>query len=59
MAMLHQRSIAMPTASSEMAMGTLAPAFDLPDPKGRRHALNDFAQAQALLVVFSATIAPM
>ena len=48
----------MPTASSEMAMGTPAPAFDLLDPKGRRHALKDFAQAQALLVVFMCNHCP-
>ena len=48
----------MPTASSEMTMGTPAPAFDLPDPKGRRHALKDFAQAQALLVVFMCNHCP-
>ena len=48
----------MPTESSTMAMGTVAPAFDLPDPKGRRHALKDFAQAQALLVVFMCNHCP-
>jgi peroxiredoxin len=41
-----------------MTMGTLAPAFDLPDPKGRRHALKDFADAPALLVVFMCNHCP-
>ncbi|WP_119304883.1 thioredoxin family protein [Dongia deserti] len=42
----------MPTPSADMTMGTPAPAFDLPDPKGRRHASKDFAGAPALLVMF-------
>src|SRR5512134_325517 len=49
----------MPTpASDNMALGTVAPAFDLPDPKGRRHALKDFAEAKALLVVFMCNHCP-
>ena len=48
----------MPTASANMALGTTAPAFDLPDPKGRRHALKDFAEAKALLVVFMCNHCP-
>jgi peroxiredoxin len=41
-----------------MAMGTPAPAFDLADPKGRRYALKDFADAPALLVVFMCNHCP-
>jgi peroxiredoxin len=48
----------MPTASAEMTMGTSAPAFDLPDPKGRRHALKDFAEKPALLVIFMCNHCP-
>jgi peroxiredoxin len=48
----------MPTASNEMAMGTLAPSFDLPDPKGHRHALEEFAEARALLVIFMCNHCP-
>lgn len=48
----------MPTASSTIATGAVAPAFDLPDPMGRRHALNDFSRAQALLVVFMCNHCP-
>lgn len=48
----------MPTASAEMTMGTLAPAFDLPDPKGRRYALKDFAEKPALLVIFMCNHCP-
>lgn len=48
----------MPTASAEMTMGTPAPAFDLPDPKGRRFALKDFAEAPALLVIFMCNHCP-
>ncbi len=48
----------MPTASAEMTMGTPAPAFDLPDPKGRRHALKDYAEKPALLVVFMCNHCP-
>lgn len=46
------------TVSPNMSLGTLAPDFDLPDPKGRRHALKDFAEAQALLVVFMCNHCP-
>jgi peroxiredoxin len=41
-----------------MTLGTAAPGFDLPDPKGRRHALTDFAEAKALLVVFMCNHCP-
>jgi len=49
----------MPTTTTVgLPIGTPAPAFDLPDPKGRRHALKDFAQSQALLVVFMCNHCP-
>ena len=49
----------MPTTTTGgLPIGTPAPAFDLPDPKGRRHALKDFAQSQALLVVFMCNHCP-
>ena len=48
----------MPTTSSDMTLGTAAPGFDLPDPKGRRHALKDFAEAKALLVIFMCNHCP-
>jgi len=35
-----------------LALGTTAPDFSLPDPTGRPHALADFADATALLVIF-------
>jgi peroxiredoxin len=40
------------TASTMLDLGTPAPAFDLADPAGRRHALADFDDAPALLVAF-------
>ena len=49
----------MPTTTTGgLPIGTAAPAFDLPDPKGRRHALKDFAQSQALLVIFMCNHCP-
>jgi peroxiredoxin len=49
----------MPTTTSGgLPIGAAAPAFDLPDPQGRRHALKDFAEAQALLVVFMCNHCP-
>jgi peroxiredoxin len=41
-----------------LALGTPAPAFDLPDFDGRRHALADFAGSPALLVVFTCEHCP-
>jgi peroxiredoxin len=41
-----------------LALGTPAPAFDLPDFDGRRHALADFAGSRALLVVFTCEHCP-
>lgn len=40
------------TPSTMLELGTPAPAFHLPDFDGRLHALEDFAAARALLVVF-------
>lgn len=40
------------TPSIMLPLGTPAPAFDLPDTEGGRIALDDFADASALLVVF-------
>ena len=40
------------TPSTMLELGTPAPAFRLPDCDGREHALEDFASASALLVVF-------
>jgi thiol-disulfide isomerase/thioredoxin len=35
-----------------LALGTSAPAFDLPDFDGKRHAIGDFSASPALLVTF-------
>src|SRR5919204_6483944 len=49
----------MPTTTTGgLPTGTPAPAFDLPDPKGRRHALKDFAEQKALLVIFMCNHCP-
>jgi peroxiredoxin len=40
------------TPSSMPSLGTEAPAFRLPDPSGKLVALDDFADAPALLVAF-------
>ena len=40
------------TNSTMLAIGTAAPGFNLPDPDGRYYALEDFADAQALVVAF-------
>lgn len=40
------------TPSSMVPLGTPAPAFRLPDPDGRFFALEDFAAARGLLVMF-------
>ncbi len=40
------------TPSTMLPLGTRAPAFDLPDFDGRRVALEDFAEASGLLVMF-------
>jgi peroxiredoxin len=38
--------------SRMLELGTPAPGFSLPDPDGRLHSLEDFAQRPALLVAF-------
>lgn len=38
--------------STMLPLGTTAPDFRLPDPTGDEHALDDFADAPALLVMF-------
>ena len=49
----------MPTMTTGgLAMGAAAPAFDLPDPKGKRHALKDFADAKALVVIIMCNHCP-
>ena len=40
------------TNSTMLALGTPAPDFDLPDPDGRRYSLADFAEADALVVMY-------
>jgi thiol-disulfide isomerase/thioredoxin len=40
------------TPSTMLDLGTLAPAFRLPDFDGRMHAIDDFSASPALLVVF-------
>jgi peroxiredoxin len=40
------------TPSTMLELGTLAPAFRLPDTEGRAVALSDLADAKALLVMF-------
>lgn len=49
----------MPTAQSmQLALGAPAPDFRLADPSGRMHALADFTEAGALLVVFMCNHCP-
>ncbi|MEE8200797.1 MAG: thioredoxin family protein [Candidatus Acidoferrales bacterium] len=40
------------TPSTMVELGVKAPAFRLPDPQGKMHALDDFKDAAALLVMF-------
>jgi len=40
------------TPSTMLPLGTPAPYFSLLDPQGQRHALDDFAGAKALVVMF-------
>lgn len=44
--------------STMLPLGTAAPDFALPDPHGRIHALDDFAGAPALVVVFMCNHCP-
>lgn len=46
------------TPSTMLPLGTRAPSFDLPDFDGRRHALADYADRPALLVVFTCNHCP-
>ena len=49
----------MPTSpSSGMELGTKAPDFSLPDPKGKIHKLAEVAEAKAFLVVFMCNHCP-
>lgn len=49
----------MPIAQANtLALGAKAPDFRLPDPAGRVHALGDFAEAPALLVMFMCNHCP-
>ncbi|MGH7469448.1 MAG: thioredoxin family protein [Longimicrobiales bacterium] len=40
------------TSSTMLELGTVAPAFTLPDPDGTLHSTSDYAAAPALLVMF-------
>lgn len=40
------------TPSTMVALGTKAPAFSLPDPAGKQHSIDDYAEKPALLVMF-------
>src|SRR5882724_5536997 len=40
------------TPSTMAPLGSPAPAFRLPDPSGKQHAIGDFESAPALLVMF-------
>ena len=46
------------TPSTMLALGTPAPAFDLPDVDGRHHSLGDYAGQPALLVAFICSHCP-
>lgn len=46
------------TPSTMLALGTRAPDFSLPDHDGKRHALQDFVAAPALLVAFICSHCP-
>jgi peroxiredoxin len=46
------------TPSTMLKLGTPAPRFRLPDTEGRLHALEDFKDASALLVVFMCNHCP-
>ena len=46
------------TASEMLALGTPAPAFDLPDTEGHMVSLSDFKEAPALLVIFMCNHCP-
>ncbi|MBN2131711.1 MAG: thioredoxin family protein [Sedimentisphaerales bacterium] len=46
------------TTSTMLPLGTKAPAFSLPDTKGRTVSISDFSDAKALLVVFMCNHCP-
>jgi peroxiredoxin len=46
------------TPSQMLPLGTIAPAFRLPDPDGRTHALDDAPEAKGFLVVFMCNHCP-
>jgi thiol-disulfide isomerase/thioredoxin len=46
------------TPSTMLPLGTPVPPFDLPDFDRKRHALGDFADSRALLVVFTCEHCP-
>lgn len=46
------------TASQMLPLGTVAPSFRLPDPHGNEISLDDFAAAEALVVVFMCNHCP-
>jgi peroxiredoxin len=46
------------TPSAMIELGTPAPAFNLPDTKGKNVSTDDFAEAKALLVVFMCNHCP-
>jgi len=46
------------TASQMLPLGTVAPAFRLPDAHGKTFSLDDFAAAKALVVVFMCNHCP-
>lgn len=48
----------MATTSAMMALGTEAPTFDLPDPSGTRHRMEDLDGDAGLLVVFMCNHCP-
>jgi len=46
------------TPSQMLPLGTIAPAFRLPDPDGRMHGLDDTREAKGVLVVFMCNHCP-
>lgn len=46
------------TASTMISLGTSAPNFNLPDTKGNMVSIDDFGEAQALLVIFMCNHCP-
>jgi len=46
------------TPSQMLPLGTLAPAFQLPDPSGRMVSLDDYPEAKGFLVVFMCNHCP-